>query len=43
MADTKRKFDQEFKVGAVQIVRETHQPIAVVAPELGINEGTQGG
>mgnify|MGYP002682833066 CR=1 FL=1 len=43
MADTRRKFDQEFKAGAVRIVRETGRPIARVAKELGINEGTLGG
>jgi transposase len=40
MADTRRKFDQEFKAGAVRIVRETGGPIAQAARELGINEGT---
>ena len=42
MADTRRNFDQEFKAGAVRIVRETHKPIARVARELGVNEGTLG-
>ena len=40
MAETRRKFDQDFKIGAVRIVRETEKPIAQVARELGINEGT---
>ncbi|MDQ4021710.1 MAG: transposase [Actinomycetota bacterium] len=40
MAETRRKFDQEFKDGAVRIVRETGKPIAQVARELGINDGT---
>ena len=40
MADTRREFDQEFKAGAVRIVGETRKPIAVVARELGIDEGT---
>ena len=42
MADRRRKFDQEFRAGAVRIVRETGKPIAQVARELGINEGTLG-
>jgi len=37
-----RKFDVDFKHGAVQLVVETGRPIAQVARELGINEGTLG-
>ena len=37
-----RKFDEDFKQGAVRLVLETGKPIARVARELGINEGTLG-
>ncbi|TCC48525.1 transposase [Kribbella pittospori] len=40
MAEVRRKFDQEFREGAVRIVRETGRPIAQVARELGVNAGT---
>ena len=42
MGETRRKFDQDFKEGAVRLVRETGKPIAQVARELGVNEGTLG-
>lgn len=42
MAETRRKFDADFKEGAVRLVRETGKPIAQVAQNLGINEGTLG-
>jgi transposase len=42
MVEARRKFDQEFRAGAVRIVRETERSIAQVARELGINEGTLG-
>jgi transposase len=37
-----RKYDEDFKQGAVQLVTQTGKPIAQVARELGINEGTLG-
>ena len=40
MGETRRKFDQDFKEGAVRLVRETGKPIAQVARDLGIKDGT---
>ncbi|MFF4838194.1 transposase [Streptomyces sp. NPDC001315] len=40
MAGKRRKFDAEFREGAVWIVAETGKPIAQVAQDLGINETT---
>ena len=37
-----RKFDQDFRQGAVRIVTETRKPIAQVGRELRVNEGTLG-
>src|SRR3954453_23747259 len=37
-----RKYDEDFKQGAVALVVETGKPIAQVARELGVNEGTLG-
>jgi transposase len=38
----RRKYDAEFRDGAVTIVRETGKPIAEVARELGVGAGTLG-
>ena len=40
--EARRKFDEQFKEGAVRFVRETGKPIAQVARELGISGGTLG-
>ena len=42
MSEKRRKYDREFREGAVRIVRETHKPVAVVARDLGIHSGTLG-
>jgi transposase len=42
MAETRCKFDEEFRAGAVRIVRETGKPVAQVARDLGVNEGILG-
>jgi transposase len=42
MTETRRKFDQDFKVGAVRLVRETGKSIAQIAKDLGIHHGTLG-
>jgi transposase len=34
MVETRRKFDRDFKEGAVRLVRETGRPIAEVASPL---------
>jgi transposase len=40
MSETRRKFDPDFKDGAVRIVVESGKSIAQVARELGISAGT---
>lgn len=35
-----RKFEYEFREGAVRIVRESGKPVAQVARDLGVNEGS---
>ena len=42
MGETRRKFDADFREGAVRLVRETGKPIAQVARDLGVSEGTLG-
>ena len=42
MSEKRRKFDQDFKDGAVDIVLTSGRPVAEVARDLGINEGTLG-
>jgi transposase len=42
MREIRRKYDAEFREGAVRIVRETDKPIAQVAEDLGIHPGTLG-
>ena len=42
MPEKRRRFDPEFRGGAVRIGRETGKPVAQVARDLGINEGTLG-
>ena len=42
MAEIRRKYDPEFREGAVRIVRETGKAVALVARDLGLNPGTLG-
>ena len=42
MSQGRRKFSHQFKAEAVQLVLETERPIAEIARELEVNEGTLG-
>src|SRR5215208_247570 len=42
MPGIRKKYDREFREGAVRIVEETGKSIAAVARDLGVNEGTLG-
>ena len=42
MSIERRKFSPEFKAEAVKLVLETGQPVAHVARDLGLHEGTLG-
>jgi transposase len=42
MSTGRRKYSQQFKAEAVQLVLETQRPVAEIARELEINEGTLG-
>lgn len=42
MPKNRKKYDREFRERAVRIVEETYKPIAQVARDLGVNEGTLG-
>src|SRR4051794_30023162 len=42
MPEIRKKYDREFGEGAARIVEETGKPIAQVARDLGVNEGTLG-
>ena len=42
MPERRRKFSPEFKDEAVKMVTESSRPIAEVAREIQVNEGTLG-
>ena len=42
MSEKRNKYDAEFREGAVRIVEETGKPVAQIARDLGVNEGTLG-
>jgi transposase len=39
---SRRKFTDEFKAEAIELVIASGRPVAQVAPEIGVNEGTLG-
>ncbi len=41
MATTRRRFDRDFREGAVRLTRETGKPVAQVTRDPGINEKTR--
>ena len=40
MGSSRRKYTAEYRSHAVELVRESGKPIAEVARDLGVNEGT---
>ena len=38
MPEKRKKYDREFREGAVRIVEETGKPIAQIARDLGVND-----
>src|SRR3954467_4087743 len=42
MPEKRKKYDREFRGGAVRIGEGHNKPIAQVARDLGVNEGTLG-
>jgi len=42
VAEKRKKYDREFREGAVRIVEETAKSITQIARGLGVNEGTLG-
>ena len=42
MSEKRRKFSPQFKAEAVQMVVETGKPVAEVARDLGVHDGTLG-
>ena len=42
MPEKRKRYDKSFREGAVRIVLESGKPIAQVARDLGVNEGTLG-